>query len=415
MNKTLFIAFVTIFLDLLGFGIIIPIQAFYAESFNATPKVITLLGASYSLMQFFFAPFWGKLSDRMGRRPIILFSVLISAAGHFIFAAANGLALLFAARMLAGFGNANIGTAQAIIADVTTKENRAKGMGLIGAAFGLGFIFGPAIGAILGQHHPTTPLYAAGVLALLNFVFAYFMLPETKTTDSAPIAREVLPLKLFKHAKQYINVNNLLWISLLYTIGFALMEQAIALFIEHTWVIADPLNNTHELDSSARIGEASKLTGIFLVSIGFTAAVVQGGLIGKLNKAFGELKLIKAGLFIVVVSFLLIPLAGQNEYWTLVVIGPIMAVGAGILNPSRSSLLSISIPDSEQGSILGLNQSFSALGRFIGPSCAGVIYEVNMNYPFVTGAALLLLCLYLTKDLSSVQTSSPINKQDSAK
>ena len=208
MNRTLFIAFITIFLDLLGFGIIIPIQAFYAESFNATPKVITLLGASYSLMQFFFAPFWGKLSDRLGRRPIILFSVLISAAGHFIFASANGLMLLFAARMVAGFGNANIGTAQAIIADITTKENRAKGMGLIGAAFGLGFIFGPAIGALLGQHHPTTPLYAAGVLALLNFIFAYFLLPETKTTSSAPTEREILPLKLLNRSQKFANVKS---------------------------------------------------------------------------------------------------------------------------------------------------------------------------------------------------------------
>ena len=157
-KKVLIIAFMTIFLDLLGFGIIIPIQPFYVKSFGATPTVVTLLGASYSMMQFFFSPFWGGLSDKVGRRPIILFSIVISAIGHFMFAMASGLWVLFAARMLAGFGNANIGTAQAIIADVTTAENRSTGMALIGVAFGLGFLFGPAVGGYLGGISPSCPL-----------------------------------------------------------------------------------------------------------------------------------------------------------------------------------------------------------------------------------------------------------------
>ena len=137
-KRPLLVALFTLFLDLLGFGIIIPIQPFFAESFGATATLVTLLGASYSLMQFLFSPFWGRLSDRMGRRPIILFSVAVSAIGHFIFATATGLVTLFLARALAGFGNANLGTAQAIIADTTSGADRAKGMGLIGAAFGVG-------------------------------------------------------------------------------------------------------------------------------------------------------------------------------------------------------------------------------------------------------------------------------------
>ena len=167
-RKPLVIAFFTIFLDLLGFGIIIPVQAFYAQDFGASATAVTLLGGSYSLMQFFFAHFWGSLSDKVGRRPIILSSVAISAVGHFVFAMAPSLSILFLARMIAGFGNANIATAQAIISDSTTHENRAKGMGIIGAAFGLGFIFGPAIGGFLGQYSPTLPSFAAGVLAAFS-------------------------------------------------------------------------------------------------------------------------------------------------------------------------------------------------------------------------------------------------------
>ena len=158
-NNPLFVAFLTIFLDLLGFGILIPIQPFFAESLGASASTVTLLSATYSIMQFLFAPFWGSLSDRYGRRPIILSSIFISAIGYFIFASAQSLQLLFLSRALSGFGNANLGAAQAIIADSTTGADRAKGMGLIGAAFGLGFIFGPAVGGILGQISPRTPLW----------------------------------------------------------------------------------------------------------------------------------------------------------------------------------------------------------------------------------------------------------------
>jgi len=183
-KRPLLIAFITIFLDLLGFGIIIPIQPFFTQSLGASPTIITLLAASYSLMQFVFAPVWGSLSDRWGRRPIMLFSIAIASIGYFIFASAESLWVLFFSRMLSGFGNANLGTAQAIISDSTTGEDRAKGMGLIGAAFGLGFIFGPAIGAFLSQISPRTPLYFAGVLSAFNFVLTYLILPETRKKGS---------------------------------------------------------------------------------------------------------------------------------------------------------------------------------------------------------------------------------------
>ena len=173
------VAFFTTFLDLLGFGIIIPIQPFYAESFGASPATITLLGASYSLMQFLFSGLIGKISDRIGRRPVLLASVALIILGYIAFAQATSLGALFIARMISGIGGANLGAAQAIIADVTPADQRSRGMGIIGAAFGLGFIFGPALGGWLGQWGPLYPIYLAAGLACLNWLFIFFKLPET--------------------------------------------------------------------------------------------------------------------------------------------------------------------------------------------------------------------------------------------
>lgn len=402
--KPLMVAFFTMFMDLLGFGIIIPIQPFYAESFGATATVVTLLGATYSVMQFLFASFWGRMSDRIGRRPIILFSVFISAIGHFCFALAPTLFLLFAARALSGFGNANLGTAQAVVADVTTKENRSKGMGLIGVAFGLGFLLGPAIGGILGAYGPTVPLFAAGILATLNFFFALFFLPETKTTDSTPTSRKLLPIETYRAAAKFPYVQNLLVISLLYTWGFALMEQDITLFIEHIWV-----KPTADMPTDVRIKEASKLTAYFLVVIGFTAVVIQGGLIGKLTKKYGEAQLIKVGLLIVSSAVFFIPIIGASgHYWLMLVLAVWMAIGSGILNPSKSALLSKLVPDSRQGEMLGLNQSLSSLGRVLGPLIAGALFEFNTAIPFVTGALILLLAWNKARPLMEAKRADPL-------
>ena len=381
-RKPLVIAFFTIFLDLLGFGIIIPVQAFYAQDFGASATAVTLLGGSYSLMQFFFAHFWGSLSDKVGRRPIILSSVAISAVGHFVFAMAPSLSILFLARMIAGFGNANIATAQAIISDSTTHENRAKGMGIIGAAFGLGFIFGPAIGGFLGQYSPTLPSFAAGVLALINLVFAYFMLPETLKKDSTPMPRRSFSVKAYFSAAKHLNVGQLFGITLSFTFAFALMEMVVGLLIESVWV--------HGVTGNARIGEASRLTAFFLVMVGITATIIQGGLIGRLNKKFGEIALTRAGLAIVILSFVMIPFAAESRaYGLMLVTAVVMACGTGIYNPSNTALLSKSVGAREQGLVLGLNQSLAALGRVIGPAIAGVLYEVKPTMPFWVGALVM--------------------------
>ena len=393
-SKPLLIAFFTIFLDLLGFGIMIPIQPFYVENFGATATQVTLLGASYSLMQFLFAPFWGRISDRIGRRPIILFSVAISAVGHLVFGLAHGLTTLFAARMLAGFGNANLGTAQAIISDVTKPEDRAKGMGLIGAAFGLGFIIGPAIGGILGQYSPVLPAFFAAGLALCNLAFAAFMLPETlkKGAPTAP-GRRLLSLAALKHAARHTNVGVLFAMTFVYTLGFAIMEQVIGLFIEKIWV-------TPDLGGSLRIQMASQMTAVYLVAVGFTAVFIQGFMIGRLTRKFGEQTLAKAGLVLLTLAMFSIPLAGNTGIFpVMVATAVILAAGSGIFNPSNSSMVSRAADPAEQGSTLGLNQSIASLGRVLGPASAGAIFELNPSWPFYAAGCLTAVAAIISTRL----------------
>ena len=326
----------------------------------------------------------------------MLFSILISGIGYFIFASATEIWVLFLARILSGFGNANLGTAQAIISDSTTGEERSKGMGLIGAAFGLGFIFGPAIGAFLGQISPQTPIYAAGILAFANLILTYFILPETKDPNLKPEqAGWMIRPQLIRKAAEYTNVLPILFISLIGTLAFSQIEQIIALFIEAIWV-------PEQLAEDERIKTAARYTGYYLTIIGVVAAVIQGGLIGKLNKRFGEVQLIRSGLFTIMIAILIIPWIGSTKSFALLLIsGPILALGTSILNPSKSSLISRSIPPQLQGTMLGLNQSFSSLGRIIGPAIAGYLFEFSVNLPFYVGAGIMIPAFLLSLSLRS--------------
>ena len=394
-HNPIFVAFVTIFLDLLGFGIIIPIQPFYAEHFGATATVVTLLGASYSLMQFIFAPLWGRLSDRIGRRPIILTSVAMSAVGHLVFGFAGSLTMLFAARMLAGFGNANLGTAQAIISDSTTRENRSKGMGLIGAAFGLGFILGPAIGGLLGQWGANKPPLFAGVLAIVNLVLAWKYLPETLRRGHKATHERAIHFRYLIENLKRKNVGSILMITLISAIAFSLMEQVIGLAIEARWVrgLVGP-----DVDPVRR---AALLTSFHLMVVGVTATIVQGGLIGRFTKIFREVKLIRTGLFILVLGLISIPLFIQlGRFPVFLITAVILAFGTGILNPSSISFISQSVDEHDQGGILGLNQSQSALGRVLGPSVAGYLFEINPALPFWAGAGFMMIAFFFSFSLN---------------
>lgn len=388
-RKTLLVVFLTVFLDLIGFGIIIPIQPFFAIALGATPSLVTLLGASFSLMQFVFSPLWGRLSDRIGRRPVMLVSILLTSIGYFVFGLSHSLAWLFFARMLSGFGSANLGAAQAIIADSTTPETRAKGMGLIGAAFGLGFIFGPALGGIFSQVSMNAPMFVAGVLSLVNFLIALWVLPETLKPGSKSTGAHhaTFSLAAFHHAIRHPNVKELLILYAVYALAFSLMEASFGLFVQHSFVPSGP-------DSGKN---AAQLTALALIVVGVTATIVQGGLIGRLVKVFGEWRLTRFGLFMIMLSMALIPIMGSwNRFGLFMALLPFMALGTGTLNPSLTSLLSRSVTIDEQGSTLGLGQGLASLGRVGGPAIAGLLFEMSPGAPFYVSTALLLTCLVLT-------------------
>ena len=372
------VVFVTLFLDLLGFGILIPIQPFLAESFGARAGVITLLTASYSLMQFVFAPMWGRLSDRIGRRPVVLTSIAIAGCGFLVFGFASSLWMLFAARMVAGFGNANLGTVQAIVADVTEGKDRAKGMGIVGAAFGLGFVFGPVIGGLVGARFgPNMPAFVSAGLAALNWALAFAILPETRKAGAPAAARGFFALAALKRASAYVNVPALLAIVFVFTMGFSLMETSLALFIEHTFV------------PSGDHKEATRLTTYVLGVVGVTAVIVQGGLIGRLRKIAGEKALIVGGCALIAASF--VAMAFTPSYAWMFPVAVVLSTGSGVFSPSQSSLLSRSVAGDEQGAMLGVGQSMSALGRIFGPAASGVLFEQMHGAPLLVGAGLVAI------------------------
>ncbi len=384
-NRTLLIVFFTILMDLIGFGVIIPISPFFAESLGANPALITLLGAVYSLMQFLFAPYWGRLSDRIGRRPVILTSIAIAACGYVLFAYAESYSMLLLARVVSGFGTANFGAAQAIIADTTPPERRARGMGILGAAFGLGFTLGPAFGGFLGQWGMRVPILTAAVLSAINWCVAYLYLPETRVAGVSEAAHSRSPLRQIVALGKDANIRRLLWVFLIYSAAFSMMEQVLALYIQHVWVGVVP---AHPGESA---GRASLLTAWALIVVGVTAIIVQGGLIGKLVARFGEKNLLISGCFLVGAALILLPVTGVLGSFPLFLVAcGLLAAGSGVSNPSAQSLLSRATQASQQGHVMGVGQSLGALGRVAGPLFAGWLFQIWAPFPFVLGGVMIL-------------------------
>ncbi len=395
------VVFLTLFLDLLGFGVILPVQPFYAESFGATATVVTLIGASYSLMQFICAPLWGRLSDRIGRRPVILVSIAFACVGWLILGFASALWMFVASRLIAGFGNANLGTVQAVVADITAPKDRAKGMGMVGAAFGLGFLFGPIIGGVFGSRYGAhVPALIAAGLAMVNWFAAYFLLPESHppekrtvvVTDGNGPRRSIFPMQALKEALAMPGVAPLLVMGLVFGVGFSLMEAALSLFVERQFVLPS-LFGTEDGHK-----EAARLSMFVLVTVGVTAVIVQGGLIRPLRARFGERSLLLVGSILIAIGFAgtaAIPFLDW-PFMAMIALNVVVAAGSGVFSPSSSSLLSRSVPDDRQGAILGVGQSVASLARIIGPSMAGALLDVHRSIPFALGAALLVVAAFLT-------------------
>ncbi len=360
----LIIIFVTVFIDLIGFGMVIPILPFYAETapYNATPFEIGLLFSVYSWMQFFFSPILGRLSDRYGRRPILFISLMGSAVGYAVMGFAGSLAMVFAGRIIGGITGANISTAQAYIADVTSKANRAKGMGIFGAIFGLGFILGPAMAGILSKYGVHVPFYCAAVLSFVNAVALYFILPESITPGAPHEERKGRFAELVESLREKeFGIVNLVYFLLI--TAFSIMTYAFVLFTAY------------------RYGYNAEQNGYLFFYVGVVAVLGQGVLFHRLVKTMGETKLTVLGCLMMAGSLLVFPFLGPaaGGLTALLVVTAVLSIGNAFASPSLTSLASKISPEDKQGTSLGIMQSGASLARAIGPLVGGVLLNDAMN------------------------------------
>jgi MFS family permease len=363
--------FLTVFVDLLGFGLVLPFLAKEArDTFGVSEFVATLLGSVYSLMQFLFVPVWGRVSDRVGRRPVLLWSIAATALAMAGLGAGlawgSSIFWLFAARLFGGIATANLGTASAYIADITKPEERAKGMGLIGVAFGLGFILGPAIGGALAKipvngHLGAVPCFCAGCLSVVNLVWAAFGLAESLP----PANRATAP----RRSLTPLNVQAM-------RAAFALPGVGLAVGINFIVILSfTSLDQTFTFFCADLFGIDERGTGYVLAFIGIVAALVQGGLVRSLSRRIAEPTLIRAGALVQALAFAGLVAAGaRGARGMLYAAGGLLALGNGLTQPSTAAFISRRAPIDRQGGTLGTNQSFASLARTFGPAVGGWLY-----------------------------------------
>ncbi|MFN3652439.1 MAG: MFS transporter [Armatimonadota bacterium] len=373
--------FLTIFLDLVGFGIVLPLLPRFAAAHGASEWQIGLLMATYSLAQFVFAPFWGGLSDRVGRRPVLLFSIGGSVISYVLFTFASTLEVLFISRAIAGAMAANIATAQAYVADTTAPEDRAKGMGIVGAAFGLGFVFGPAIAGItahLAGEIDADPQIAVGLVAaafsLLDLCLAGALLRESLPRSRRGIASAgPQPPRLARMAAALTapGTGIPILLFLLTTLAWSQLEPTLARLAQERFAF-----------NEAR-------TGYVFAYLGLVVAVVQGGVTGRLAQRVGERPLIVLGTVLLGVGLLLLASVGSvaGLHWALLAVG----LGQALNAPGIHALISRAAAATEQGSTFGVTQGFSSLARLAGPIAGGWLFGLRHEYPFWFGALLMLL------------------------
>jgi MFS family permease len=373
-RAALLVLFLTVAIDLLGFGIVIPFLPLYAQRMDVGAFGIGLVFSIYSMMQLLFAPVLGRISDHVGRRPIIMLGLLGSAVSYTIYGFASSFPLLLFSRAVHGACAATVSTAQAYVADTTDESNRAHGMGMIGAAFGLGFVLGPALGGLLGHASLRTPVFFAAALTFANLIFAAIRLPESHPSDPrarldfARLADPIigLPRQLLRH-----HSTELFTIAFLATFAIAAFEATFAIMV------------------FARFGYGPSGVGGLLAYAGLLQALVQGYLLGKVVKRTGELTLIRGGLIALAIG--LAPMASVSSPAILFVLLAMVAIGYGFASPSVASLISKRTERRLQGEVLGINQSALSLARIFGPIAAGFAYQNFGSSAAYIGAALVAL------------------------
>ena len=387
VRSPLAVIFVTVFIDLIGFGIVIPVLPLYAERFGASPLVIGLLLGIYSLMQCIFAPILGRLSDRIGRRPVLLVSILGTAAGFLLMGFARTLELLFLARIIDGITGGNISTAQAYIADVTPPERRSQGMGLIGAAFGMGFIFGPAIGGILSHVSLAAPFFAAAALAAANALAVYVWLPESLPASRRGAIRAHGSILEALRETGSRSMRPILATYFFGTVAFSLLTATYALFAER------------------RFGFTVPQIGYIFAGQGILGALIQGGLLGWLLRRSGDKALTVAGAIALMVSLFFLPMTASHAALFLATAG--LAVGHSLMAAPLNGLASKAAGGDAQGRVLGLMQSAASAARIVGPVLGGCLLNVDAasaaasfgRTPYWTAGALMVVALLFAVSL----------------
>jgi multidrug resistance protein len=376
--------FLTVFIDLLGFGILIPIlPSFSVKELNIDEAAIGIAIALYSFVQFLFNPVLGKLSDKYGRKPVIVVCLFLNAMGYIVFSFTHSYILLLVSRVIAGIGGSSIGVAQAYIADITTRENRSKGMGLIGAAFGLGFVFGPLIGGLLSEFGYAVTGYVAAGFSLIAFTLTILYLPESLKKSQVieqtqnQIRRKIFDFAAMKKILQKPDLAILVLLFFILTFSFANIYGTFALLGLKVYGFTDMQN------------------GYMFGIVGLTSAIVQGGLIGRINKVMSKKTILMVGSLLIMVALAMIPYAGT--FLGLAIVSIALSCGTGTFQPTVLSLISEVTSETEQGITLGMNQSLSSFARVLGPLWGGFAFEyLGYPFPFITGAIFTFIIFLLT-------------------
>ena len=374
MTRPLRIIFLTIFVNLVGFGIIIPLLPFYAQTFGASPLTIGLLFAAFSACQLVAAPALGDLSDKYGRRPVLIFSLAGTVVSFVMLAMAHSIAMLFLARIVDGLSGGNISTARAYVADITAPEDRAKAYGLIGAAFGLGFIMGPALSGVLATYSYTAPIWAAAGITLAATLMAWLWLPETVHRAAAGTG---MPFRNLAEMLQRPGLRRMLWIDFIYWFAFAIFQTTFALLV------------------ARRFGFNVSQTGYFFAGFGVLGAIVQGGAIRPIVRRLGDKQTFILGLVCAAVGLVGATVAQTIVLFTLALIP--LAFGIGFGHPTVSALVSRAGRSDEQGRVQGAAGAMESLGRTIGPVWGNAaLARYGDGMPYLSAAACLLLTLVLS-------------------